>query len=193
MKFVIRLFFLFLSLSPQRVQACQCPISILSREECGHYEIIFRGKVLEVKSCGDKPGVATLEVLELYKGNSEKKFKLLFNCTDPCFYQFQSGEEWIIYSRYKQVNTGLMDYCSRSRRYFRNNKEDYYISTQGNTYEEELAFLRKELGLHRLLESKEQVNYGRNEIPNTTQVLIYMLSSILALVLFYFLFRRFGK
>lgn len=189
----LRIFFLLLSLLPQSVTACQCPVSLLNREECDKYEVIFKGQVKTVKLCGDKPGEAVFEVEELYRGNAEKQFKLQFNCSDDCYYQFREGEEWIIYSRYKQVNIGLMDYCSRSRRYFRNNNEDYYMSTLGNSYEDELAFLRKELGLHRLVESKEQVNYGRNEIPNTTQSLIYILGSIGALLFFYFLFKRIGK
>lgn len=189
----LRTLFLFVLLMPLSGGACQCPVSSLSKDECGKYEVILKGKVIEVKPCADKPGEAWFEVQELYKGMAEKRFKLLYSCEDPCFYQFRPGEEWILYSRYRQVNTASMDYCSRSRRFFSNDKEDYYISTHGCTYEEELTFLRRELGLHRLTETKENVVYGRNQLPSNTQSLIIMLGSIVALVLFYQLFRRFAR
>lgn len=173
--------------------ACQCPLTALSLAECNKYEVIFRGKILSVKSCDNKPGEAILEVLELYKGNAEQTFKVLFNCSDECFYEFKPGEEWIIYSRYKQVNTAMMDYCSRSRRYFDLEKEDYYTATNGNDYEEELKFLREKLGLHRWIESEQIQDYTRNNLPNPTQSVIILLVSIGALLLFYFLFTRYLK
>lgn len=173
--------------------ACQCPVTALSLSECNKYEVILRGKVLSVNSCDNKPGEAILEVLELYKGNAENKFKLLFNCADACFYEFKPGEEWIIYSRYKQVNTALMDYCSRSRRYFASAKEDYYTASNGNDYEDELNFLRTTLGLHRLVETKQQFDYSRNNRPNTSQTVAILLVSIGALLVFYFIFNRFLK
>lgn len=178
---------------PLRSLACQCPVSSLSKAECEKYEVILKGRVIEVKTCAGKPGEAWLEVQELYKGVAEKRFKLLYACDDPCFYQFRPGEEWILYSRYRQVNTASMDFCSRSRRYFRNNNEDYYLATHGVTFEEEQTFLRRELGLHRLTETKENVVYGRNKLPSNQQSLIIMLGSIAALVLFYMLFRRFMR
>lgn len=172
-------------------KACQCPLSNLSLNECEKYEVIFRGKVLDVKSCGDKPGEAQFEVLELYKGNASEKFKILFRCDEECAYLFKPGEEWIIYSRYKQVNTAMMDWCSRSRRYFSNLKEDYYTSTYGNDYEEELAFLRTHLGQHRLLKGDATLSQSRNQIPGKAQTAVLLICSILGIVLFYLIFKKF--
>ncbi|MBL7901922.1 MAG: hypothetical protein JNK73_08005 [Bacteroidia bacterium] len=194
MKPIVTLAFLiFLCGTPSRMLACQCPVTAMSLAECDKYEVIFRGKVLAVKSCNNKPGEALMEVLELYKGYAEKKFKLVFNCSDPCYYEFKPGEEWIIYSRYKQVNTALMDYCSRSRRYFTSAKEDYYTASNGNDYEDELKFLREKLGLHRLVETKQHQDYSRNNLPNSTQSVIILLVSIAALLGFYFIFNRYLK
>jgi hypothetical protein len=151
------------------------------------------GKVINTKTCDNKPGTAVFEVLELYKGNAEKTFNMLFDCEGTCFYEFKPGEEWIIYSRYKQVNTAFMDYCSRSRRYFNNAKEDYYTITNGNEYEDELKFLREKLGLHRLVENKQNNDYSRNNLPNTTQSVVILLVSIGAILIFYFIFSRFVK
>jgi len=185
--------FLLIIIQSNGIQACQCPVTVLSIQECNKYEVIFRGKVLTVKTCDDKPGEAVFEVLELYKGNAEQKFKVLFSCSEECFYAFKPGEEWIIYSRYKQVNTALMDYCSRSRRLFTNSKEDYYNSTNGNEYEDELKFLRDKLGLHRLIQNNKNQDYSRNLIPDTKQSVLILLASIVGIVLFYFLFSRIVK
>ncbi len=179
-------FLIILVLLSGKLLACQCPGSELNLKETEKYEVIFRAKVLEVKTCENKPGEAVFEVLELYKGNAELHFKVLFDCHDPCYYEFRAGEEWIIYSRYKQVNTACMDYCSRSRKLFSNSKEDYYTVSNGNEYEEELHFLRKNLGLHRLVENDNSNDFSRNRIPNTNQAVIILLVSMAAIVGFYF-------
>ncbi|HQQ93765.1 MAG TPA: hypothetical protein PLQ93_04360 [Bacteroidia bacterium] len=182
-----------LQLKAETPKACECPLSNLSLKTCEAYEIIFKGLVLEVKACGHKPGEALFEVQELYKGNARKQFKVLFDCESDCAYLFKPGEEWIIYSRYRQVNIAQMDWCSRSRRFFRNDREDYYAATYGNSYEEEYAFLRKELGLHRLLANDQGASQGRNLVPDTNQSVIILLVSIAGLLLFYYLFKRFLK
>jgi len=190
--FIVVLFFLF-SGSVNRLYSCQCPVTVLSLQECEKYEVIFRGKILSIKTCENKPGEAIFEVQELYKGNAKQHFKVLFNCADECFYEFKPGEEWVIYSRYKQVNTALMDFCSRSRRLFNNSKEDYYASTSGNEYEDELKFLREKLGLHRLIQNDKTEDYSRNKLPNTSQSILIVLFSVGAILAFYFLFKRFVK
>jgi hypothetical protein len=172
--------------------ACTCPPSLLNLEECKKYELIFRGKVKDVKTCELKPGEATFEVLELYKGNATPEFNVLFTCKDPCARQFKPGEEWIIYTRYKQIENAEMDWCSRSRKHFTTDKEDYYLVLYGNDYEDELKFLRKELGLHRLLVKKE-VSQNRNTRPDTFQSAIILIVSLGALILFYYLFNRFFR
>ena len=190
--FIFHFSFLISLLQITSSQACTCPPTELSLKECGKYEIIFRGKVKEVKDCEGRPGEAMFEVLELYKGNATKDFKVLFECKDVCAKKFQVGEEWIIYSLYKQINNAKMDWCSRSRKYFRNNNEDFYLMNYGNDYDEELKFLRDNLGLHRLL--KDSVNTGeRNKKPDSTELIWVLMASIAGIVVFYFVFNRLFK
>jgi hypothetical protein len=162
-------------------------------EECNKYEIIFKGRVISVKECEDKFGEAVFEIEELYKGNATKNFKVLFECTGECVQKLLPGQEWIIYSRYKQIDNALLDWCSRSRRYFKNEKEDFYAVTYGNDYFEEVKFLRTNLGLHRTLAERSVGETNRNIIPENKHALIYMLISIIALVLFYWLFKKFFR
>jgi hypothetical protein len=176
-----------------RAKACQCPLTQLGLEECNKYEIIFKGKIISVVECGSKPGEAIFEIEELYKGNATKEFKVLFECKGECAQKFLVGEEWIIYSRYKQINNAMMDWCSRSRKYFRNDKEDFYATTYGNDYYDEVKFLRENLGLHRLLAEDKTQSENRNKKPDISETVLILVCSLLAIILFYFLFNKFFR
>jgi hypothetical protein len=190
---ILVLSFAFIILHSSFVKACQCPFTSLSLDECAKYELIFRGKVISSAGCIDKQGEAVFEILELYKGNTPMSFNVVYECGVECAQSFTAGEEWIIYTNYRQISNAKMDWCSRSRKYFKNDKEDYYAVTYGNSYEEELAFLRKNLGTHKLLKEQPGKNEERNIRPSTLQSAIMVLISIGAIVLFYYLFKRFLK
>lgn len=186
------LLFLF-SLLFQHAQACQCPLTQLSLDECNKYEIIFKGKVVSVVDCDLKFGEALFEIDELYKGNAGKQFKVLFECHVECAQKFTVGDEWIIYSRYKQIDNAKMDWCSRSRKFFKIDKEDFYTYTYGNDYYDEVKFLQDKLGVHRVLAEKKSAGDHRNIKPNGMQMLLVLLSSLVAIILFYYLFNRFFR
>lgn len=173
--------------------ACQCPFTVLSLNECARYEVIFRGVVESNTDCIDKKGIAVFKILELYKGNSFEAFKVAYDCNVPCAMKFNVGEEWIIYTRYKQVDKGALDWCSRSRKYFKNEKEDFYTVTYGNTYDDELSFLRTKLGFHALLKNNPYEKTQRNIIPSRAQLIITLLISLVSIVLFYYFFNKYFK
>lgn len=184
---------IFFTLFNLVAQACDCPLSALSINECNKYEIIFKGKIKSIIESKDKFGEVVFEVNELYKGNSNKEFKVLFDSKENCAQTLLIGQEWIIYSRYKQIDNAKLDWCSRSRRHFSNDKEDFYTVTYGNDYDDEVLFLRQNLGLHRFLAGSENKSGNRNELPNVQQSIIIVICSIMALLLFYFLFNKFFK
>lgn len=173
--------------------ACQCPLTQLSLEECNKYEIIFKGKILRVTDCDHKFGEAVFEIEELYKGNTTKEFTVLFECGVECAQKFSPGDEWIIYSRYKQIGNAKMDWCSRSRKFFKIDKEDFYTVTYGNDYYDEVKFLREKLGVHRVMVINKSQIENRNKRPNTNQIILILISSIAAIVLFYYLFNKFSR
>ncbi|PBQ32436.1 hypothetical protein CNR22_11865 [Sphingobacteriaceae bacterium] len=185
------LFFIFSCYTP--LKACQCPLTVLSLEECNKYEIIFKGKILSVANCDHKFGEAIFEVEELYKGVATQEFKVLFDCNEECMQKFSVGDEWIIYSRYKQVDNAKMDWCSRSRKFFKVDKEDFYTVTYGNDYFDEVQFLQKTLGVHRVSVIKKSQSGGRNKRPDTQLMVIILISSLATIVLFYYLFNKFFK
>jgi hypothetical protein len=189
-KILLCILFLF---TLKTIQACQCPITLLGLEECNKYDIIFKGKISSVKPCTNNSGVAEFEIEELYKGNVTDKFKVLFNCGVECAMEFGIGQEWIIYTRYKQVDKAIMDWCSRSRKFFKNDKEDFYTVTYGNDYFDELSFLRKNLGLHRTRKETGNAAGNRNALPTQNQTILMILISLSVIVLFYYLFNKYFK
>jgi hypothetical protein len=187
------IFFLFLFFIKNSSSACQCPTTNLSLKECDNYEIIFKGKILSVVNCDHKFGEAIFKVEELYKGNATEEFKVLFECHEECAQKFTAGDEWVIYSRYKQIDNAKMDWCSRSRKFFKIESEDFYTVNYGNDYYDEVKFLQENLGIHRVMvEHKSQID-NRNARPDTKQLIIILLTSLVVIVLFYYLFNKFFR
>ncbi|MBA3663532.1 MAG: hypothetical protein H0W61_04900 [Bacteroidetes bacterium] len=176
-----------------RVVACQCPATGLSLAECNKYEVIFKGRIDSVRACHSNFGEAFFTVEELYKGNASRQFSVLFECNVPCALTFNAGEEWIIYSRYKQVANVMMDWCSRSRKYFKIAKEDFYTVNYGNDYEQEVSFLRENLKVHRPMSAKKNGAVNRNERPSSMQTIIILICSLLTIIIFYWLFNKYFK
>jgi hypothetical protein len=192
MKFKLLIISYFLLLTSDFF-ACQCPLTKLSSEECNKYDIIFRGRIVK-DSVNGKRGEALFEVTELYKGVVSGSFRLSYELDGDCAQGFMVGEEWIIYTTYKQANVGNMDWCSRSRKYFKNEKLDFYAVTYGNDYDTELKFLRNNLGLHKPLAAPEaKPDWQGNQIPTQTEFIVYLLLSIAGVVGFIFLVKKFLK
>lgn len=194
LKLIILFFSYFVFHNSNLVVACQCPLTTLSTTECDKYQIIFRGKVISNITCGDKKGETVFEILELYKGKIHATFKVMYDCDEECSSTFNAGEEWIIYSNYKQVDNAMLDWCSRSRKFFKNDKLDFYTETYGNTYDQELVFLRKNLGTYKVMADREENAAGkRNIIPSKIQLIITLFISLGVVVLFLYLFNKFFK
>jgi len=190
----ILIFFSFLILNSTFSIACQCPLTKLSLEECDKYSIIFRGRIIKDTLFELKKGEVTFQINELYKGVIPSQFKVLFDSGEECAQVFSVGEEWIIYTNYKQATNAQMDWCSRSRKYFKNEKLDFYTVTYGNDYDDELKFLREKLGQHKIGEAQQQKpDWAGNQIPTQSEFIIYLLISIAGVVGFIYLVKRFLK
>jgi hypothetical protein len=172
--------------------ACQCPLSALTDKELLKYEIIFKGKIKSI-TLNKENSQAVFMVSDLYKGILADDFNILFNDTDPCKLELRVGDEWIIYSNYYQIDNAKLDFCSRSRKYIRNIKEDYFAETTGISYDEETRFLTEHLGLHKLMKKNPNTVENRNIIPDQTQFVVILICSMICLVVFYWLFGKFFK
>jgi hypothetical protein len=192
-KLLLLLSFLILNSQFSILKACQCPPTSLTLEECAKYELIFRGRIISTTVCENNKGSAVFEISELYKGASTKTITVHFDCNTPCTLQFNAGEQWIIYTVYKTVSAAHMDWCSRSRRFIKNVKEDFYVMNLGNTYDEEISFLQKSLGVHSVSPERNSQEDHRNELPSRPQMIIYMIIGLGGILLFYYLFKKFVK
>lgn len=162
--------------------------------EANKYDIIFRGRIVKDTLLEFKKGEVTFEVTELYKGIIQSRFTVRFDGSEECAQPFAVGEEWIIYTNYKQANMAVMDWCSRSRKYFKNVKLDFYAVTYGCSYDDELDFLRNKLGLHKPLKaSEEKADWQGNQLPTQVEFIVYLLLSIVGVVVFIYLTKRFLK
>src|SRR4051812_34424948 len=98
--------FIFLLFSSSLLSACECPpLSPVTKELCDHYDVIFFGRIDSVALCDTKGNaVAFFTIVELYKGNSEKRIKINFDCSSECLMSFAKNEEWLIYANYRKFD-----------------------------------------------------------------------------------------
>jgi hypothetical protein len=174
------------------VFACQCPLTKLDKNEIAKYEIVFKGSIKSIKLNKSK-SEAIFSISELYKGIIAQEFKILFNDEDQCKLDLRVGEQWIIYTNYYQVDNAKLDFCSRSRKYIKNVKEDFYAETTGITFDDELRYLQTNLGLHKVLKNDLNKVENRNVLPNTNQLIIYLVLSIIGVVFFYYILNQLFK
>ncbi len=179
-------------LSYNLASACQCPLTTLNDKELAKYEIIFKGSIQSIR-VNNSTTEAVFHVSELYKGLIADDFKIIFNNDDECKVDIRIGDEWIIYSNYFQVDKAKLDYCSRSRRYIKNINEDFYAETTGISYDQEIRFLQNTLGLHKPLKNNPNKVENRNIIPNTNQLIVYLLISIVGIIFFYLVVNKLFK
>ena len=190
MKHVIVILFLFLVIN--NGCACQCPITQLNSLELKKYEIIFSGQINQIKINGTN-SEAIFTIKELYKGIITQNFKVIFNNDDACKLELRKGDDWIIYSNYNQIDNAKLDFCSRSRLYIKNIKEDFFAVNTGISYDEELKYLQTNLGLHKLLKNNPNKTENRNKLPTNNQFIIILLCSMAGLIFFIWLVGKFLK
>lgn len=187
----LTIIFLFILTSKLSI-ACQCPLTSLSDKELVKYDIIFKGSIKSIK-LNKETSEAIFTISELYKGIIAQDFKIIFNDEDVCKLELRVGDEWIIYTNYHQIDNAKLDFCSRSRKYIKNIKEDFFAETTGISYDEEQRYLQTNFGLHKLLKKNPNIVENRNIIPSTNQFVIFLICSVLGLLLFYWLFNKLFK
>lgn len=189
MKYIITILFV---LTSKFIFACQCPVTELSEKELNKYDLIFKGKIQSI-TLNKERSEAMFLVEELYKGNTAASFKILFNDLDNCKLELREGDEWIIYTSYHQVDNAKLDFCSRSRKYFSVDKEDFFAVTTGISFDEELRFLQTKLGLHKLLKDNPNKVENRNIIPSSNQFILIIICSIAGVLMIYVIVNKLFK
>ena len=188
-----QLFFILILLFTSKFSiACQCPYTALNETETNKYDIIFKGKITSIKLLKER-SEALFKIQELYKGPINETFIILFDDLDVCKLDLNAGDEWIIYANFKQISNAQLDFCSRSRKFFKNAKEDFFAVTTGVSYMDEASYLQTKLGLHKCIKNNPNIVENRNIIPSSNQFIIFIVCSIIGIIFFYWLVNKFLK
>lgn len=176
--------------------SCDCPpLTNLSVENVKQYNLIFKGCADSI-SFKNNSATAWFTIVELYKGSSHKQIEIQIEYLADCQFKIEKGDEWIIYANYKNFGNATVSPCGRSRKYFSAIEDDYFTVINRLSYEDELAFLKNNLGVHPFIqtESTDAPLLHREIIhPSNTQVLIWLLFSLIGFLLIYYLFKKYVK
>lgn len=167
---------------------CNCKEETLDEAYIQKHQLIFRGKTLAV-SKGEDYSKVIFSIEKLFKGIAPKKMDIYFYAKNECSLKFNTGEEWLIYSNYKQATKPFVEYCSRSRKNVINtnkNIDRMYIKADYG-FDEENEWLEKKLGLKNFVTPvSENDSLHSNIIPSFWQRIVLILVSVFAFAAIYF-------
>lgn len=174
--------------------SCECPaLQPISKVLCKNYNVIFYGKVDSVSACDSKGmSIAYFTIKELYKGTVSQNIKVNFDCASECLMSFTKGEQWIVYGTYPKFDMLTVKLCEHSRKYFDNEKDDFYFPASNRTFEEEKQFLKNELGIQPFivqndLNEQQKIFKPHNDQPSDWTKLWLLLTSLgtMAIILYF--------
>ena len=176
---------------------CECPpLPDLDKNERKKYDLVFTGTVDSIAAC-DGQSAVYFSIEELYVGRATttKQIKIYFDCSTSCEMMFAKAEKWLIYAKYSKYAHPEVEFCSRSRKYFTDATKDYYIVSSKLTFEDEIEFLRKNVGVIDLQnENNSTVQLQRELIkPKGTAPLFLLIFSLVSIGVIYFLLKKFLK
>ena len=170
--------------------SCGCDEKKLafSQSYAAEHKLIFRGKTLSI-SLGEDFSKVTFIVTQLFKGRCSKEVDVYFDKKSACQLKFNTGEDWLIYADYQQIEKPFVAYCSRSRKNVINtnkNVEIQYIKSD-LTVDAECENLQRQFGLQNFSSlEKEENNFHSNIIPSFWQRIVLILCSVAGFVMIYF-------
>ncbi|HTF02812.1 MAG TPA: hypothetical protein VK826_02270 [Bacteroidia bacterium] len=174
--------------------ACQCTVlPPLNSSSAATYDVIFTGEVLAV-SGGDFQSRVRFKIRELYKGEAYQQIDVEFDGESDCGMTFAPGEVWTIYGNWVAYGIPRAEMCKHSRRFFANPKEDYYDDEDRPSYAEEQQWLKDSLGIQPYIDpSKKKDLLHKNERPDPTKAIVYLVAGLLGLVIIFYFVRRMFK
>ncbi len=185
--FLFFLFFIFVS----KGQNCNCiPLGPFTANDTNKAAVIFQCDINTVEVI-DGVGKVTATIHELYKGQVDRQVQLQFTSSDTCSIAIAPGDRWLIYGEYYQVKTILLTACSRSRKFFRDQKADFYAINTGQNFDEEVEALKTILSVKPILEAQMS---GRELIKPKGYTLIFLVAfSCIGFLLIWFILKKFLK
>ena len=193
MRLIYFLFFVLLFNCAFTQDNCTCNEKEIafSEEYVNAHQLIFRGKTISISKGTDYDKVTFL-VSKLFKGIASQQIEVYFDTKNECALKFTVGEDWIIYSTYKQAKP-FVAYCSRSRKNVINTNKNIdlmYIKSD-ITVDDETDKLGELCGLKALTEPvSENENAHNNIIPTGLQRILLIIFSMVGFAVIYFLLNK---
>lgn len=188
--------FLFVLLYGTCAFACSCaePNGVATKANTDKYDVVFLGNVDSVAVCQGK-SIAYMQVGELFKGTFARQIPVYFDCSSSCQLSFSKGETWLVYADFFKYGKLETRFCSRSRKFFEREEEDYYKTNNQMRFREELDFLRAHFsGPTTAGNTAEVLDTGRELIkPKGTRLISILLFSLLGFGVIYYLLKRLLK
>lgn len=181
---------LFFTLCIGYATACQCPILEWTKDLANQNDVIMRVKIKYITPHQNNYLVAEVDVLNMFKGNPYKTYKVLFPENDECAIPVNTGEEWLIYGKSKQINSCEIKWCGLSRKKFVNDFEDFFIATHIITYDEELQKLHASFPEIQIKDQSQPYRFHKNIIPEKYELYIYLLISLIVFLLILQLLKK---
>ncbi|HTL81135.1 MAG TPA: hypothetical protein VL651_05500 [Bacteroidia bacterium] len=190
----MRYFLLFILLSFSfRAFACTCDDEPLTVAELAKYDLIFTGKVVAVSGCSKESQVKFL-ITKLYKGKAFESTEIQFDCTSDCSLSFAPDQTWIIYATYFEYGKAVVHFCSLSRMKIDDMANDHYAQERKLSFDEELSFLEKNLGVQPFNVIKvEDTQHHELLHPTPWQTILLLIASLAGLGVFYYVVKRMLK
>ena len=197
LRFILFLFCILNSAFLISQNSCGCDEKKLtfSSSYSASHKLIFRGKTLSI-STGEDYSKVTFVVTQLFNGKCAKEVDVYFDKKAACQLKFNTGEDWLIYANYKQIEKPFVEYCSRSRKNViitNKNVEVQYIKSD-LTVDAECEQLHQQFGNQNIsTQVKEENNFHNNIIPGFGQRIVLILCSIAGFMLIYFAVNKLLK
>lgn len=192
-KFFLSFFILF----PTYCFACECgTLSPLSKEVCKNYDVIFYGTVDSIGVCSDKwSATAYFSIVDLYKGKVKQQVEVNFDCNTECMMSLAAADEWIIYAKYSKFDFLQISICEHSRKKFKDDTQDFYFIESKRTFNEEIDFLKTNLGVRDFIEpiiiNNTLTDTSRhNTQPSAWGKVTLLLVSLVVMAVVYFVTRK---
>jgi hypothetical protein len=187
-----RYLFLIFSLVTLQVFACDCDaLDVLTKENCGVYDVIFEGRVDKVDSCKDGEINISFSIQDLYKGNYLGVINVKNSCADGCEMHFEKGDSWLIYAEKNNAQDVIVHFCSRSRKLNIGNENDDYEIASGMKYQEEKDML---ISIFPTGDQKNTLLKSRSyEKVDPSLIPVFLIVSVVFFILVLWAFKKFVK
>jgi hypothetical protein len=189
--FVLFLFYITKS------SACKCDSKALTIVECRRFEEIFTCKINSITKCTNGKSIAQSTILETYKGNNSNQINFIFDCESSCMMSFEKDQTWLIYAIKNSSNQLEVNICDRNRLKFEKAEDDFYTTNAGLSFEAEINYLKKNIGLKLNKEVHEQnsidITQRQNDQTSGMNKIFLLGISLLLFLVIYLLATKFLK